>query len=422
MGYILRESWAGTGLSDYAAARGYHKSQSFTSSLSQTIGQVRIVLKKSGAFSPVDFKVSIYLTAGDHKPTGEALVQLGVFSTSDLTGSYAEYTFNGGSVALDADIEYAIVIEKTGGGTDGLMWDGSDEGVSDYPGGTSFYKYNDIVGWVAVGGDRSFEEYHLESLPSKPINPTPTDTGTEIDFSDYTISWEDGGGADTYNVYFGDIDTPVFLGNQAGTTKIIPYTTDVDEEGVTHAYVNGNEISWNALFYWRIDAVNDAGTTTGDVWTFDARPAKVTNPGPADVASDIKLYPEYSWDASTVATSYDLYVGIGELMGAVAIDVPGITDTSYDSAVVDFQNGYVWGYNSVYYWRVDAVNDFGTTEGDVWTFNSIDYAPPLPTGVTLTDVVGDEGEPTGTPTGENNMITVRRLVAAANNTVFYEDE
>jgi len=420
MAYVLRESWTGSGLSQFARSLGYHKSQSFESSMSQTIGQVKVKLAKSGA-NPTDFIISIYAVGGDHKPTGNALVQLGAFSTANISGTLTEYTFNDDSIALDADTEYAIVIEKTSGGTDGLEWDGSDEGVSDYPNGTSFYKYNEIVGWVALAADRYFKEYHLESLPSKAINPTPVNTGTEIDFSDYTISWEDGGGADTYNVYFGDINTSVFLGNQAGTTKVIPYTTDVDGEGVTHAYVNGNEISWSTLFYWRIDAVNDAGTTTGDVWTFDARPIKVATPVPADLGEDIKLYPEYSWDASTVAASYDLYVGIGELMGAISIDVSGITGTSYDSAVVDFQNGYVWGYNSVYHWRVDAVNEFGTTEGDEWTFNSIDYAPPLPTGVTLTDVVGDEGEPTGTPTGKNNMVTVKRLVAAANNTVFYED-
>jgi len=264
------------------------------------------------------------------------------------------------------------------------------------------------------------------SVPLKPTNPTPEDTDTEVDFSDYTISWEDGGGADSYNIYFGDSETPVFLGNQEETSIEVPYTTETDEEGVIHAYVNGTEINWNVPFYWRIDAVNDVGTTTGDVWSFDARPIKVTNPEPEDVGEAPKLFPEYSWDASTVATSYDLYIGIDELAGLHSIDVPGLDGTSYDSAVVGFQNGYIWGYNCTYHWRVDAANEFGIAEGDEWTFASISYEPPLPTGITLSDDEGEpgggEGTPTGTPTGENNMITVQRLVVAANNKLFYEDE
>lgn len=45
------------------------------------------------------------------------------------------------------------------------------------------------------------------------------------------------------------------------------------------------------------------------------------------------------------------------------------------------------------------------------------FSPPLPSGVTL----DAEGNPTGDPTGENNVITLRRLIVAANNKIFYED-
>ena len=42
------------------------------------------------------------------------------------------------------------------------------------------------------------------------------------------------------------------------------------------------------------------------------------------------------------------------------------------------------------------------TTGDAWSFIVIAFNPPL-------------------PTGENNMFTVRRLVAAAKNTIWIED-
>ncbi len=299
-------------------------------------------------------------------------------------------------------------------------WDTGDGGSRS----GSTIQYTLTAGEILNSGLHTFAVYHklyyqptwVEEVsvtftvlgpPTKAENPTPANAAVEADFSSLVLGWDDGGGADDFDVYMGPSGSLVLVAE-----NLVPTTLTVDI----------SDVPLEQIIYWRVDAKNVLGTTTGDVWNFDARPAKVVNPGPADVASDIRLYPEYSWDASTVATSYHLYVGIGELMGAVAIDVPDITDLNYDSAVVDFQNGFVWGYNSVYHWRVDAVNDFGTTEGDEWTFNSIDYDPPLPTGVSLTDVVGEEGEPTGTPTGENNMITVKRLVAAANNTIFFEDE
>ena len=58
-------------------------------------------------------------------------------------------------------------------------------------------------------------------------------------------------------------------------------------------------------------------------------------------------------------------------------------------------------YNTEYSWRVDAINVYGTTTGDTWSFTTLIFAPPLPTGM-------------------NSMITLKRIVAAANDKVFYE--
>ena len=108
-----------------------------------------------------------------------------------------------------------------------------------------------------------------------------------------------------------------------------------------------------------------------------------------------------------MAETYDVYFNDGGGMEQVA---SGISDTELVIVFGPFE------YNTEYSWRVDATNEYGTTTGDVWTFTSIVYAPPLPTGVTL---VG--GVPTGTPTGGNNMMTTKRLVAAAYNKIWYEN-
>lgn len=110
--------------------------------------------------------------------------------------------------------------------------------------------------------------------PSKPTTPTPANNATEVDFSGFTLSWVDGGGADTYDVYIGPSGSLVKVSSsQAGTS----YVTNIAE------------VPYNQVIYWRIDAINEVGTTEGDTWNFDARPGKPTNPTPTNTGTGIKL-------------------------------------------------------------------------------------------------------------------------------------
>ncbi len=92
---------------------------------------------------------------------------------------------------------------------------------------------------------------------------------------------------------------------------------------------------------------------------------------------------------------------------------------SFDQAGLSIEVPYTLDYNIEYSWRVDATNEFGTTTGDVWSFTALLFAPPFPTGVTL-DYGEDPPVPTGTPTGVNNMVTLKRIVVAANDKIWYE--
>lgn len=65
-------------------------------------------------------------------------------------------------------------------------------------------------------------------------------------------------------------------------------------------------------------------------------------------------------------------------------------------------------YNKTYEWRVDATNEYGTTTGDTWNFGTIVLDPP-------------SWNNAGAGIGDNNMVTLRRLVAAANSKIWYED-
>jgi len=133
--------------------------------------------------------------------------------------------------------------------------------------------YNDASGALTdgytlfyAGGARKFGIRSYIAAPAiKPTNPTPADDGTYIDFSDLTLSWEDGGNTDTYNVYIGlEGDLQLVSSAQEGTS----YETSAEELAtIFGAYPTNSEI------FWRVDAVNDVGTTTGDDWNFDPLPS-----------------------------------------------------------------------------------------------------------------------------------------------------
>jgi alkaline phosphatase len=89
-------------------------------------------------------------------------------------------------------------------------------------------------------------------LPGQATNPNPPDGGT-ADRKTVVLSWLAGTGATSHDVYLGTSPTLTeedFQGNQTETT--------FDPPGFLGKM-------W---YYWRIDEVNQSGTTTGVVWSF----------------------------------------------------------------------------------------------------------------------------------------------------------
>ena len=117
-----------------------------------------------------------------------------------------------------------------------------------------------------------------EGLPSKATTPAPANTATDVTLDQATLTWVDGGGATSYDVYYGESaavvaaadntdETGIYLGNQAGLSLTVT--------GIT----SGSPYSYLVARYWRIDSVNASGTTTGDAWSFTTlrfKPPEVT--------------------------------------------------------------------------------------------------------------------------------------------------
>jgi len=95
-------------------------------------------------------------------------------------------------------------------------------------------------------------------VPSKAINPTPSNAADDVTLDQETVAWENGGGATSYNVYYGITSGNLILVSEEQEA------TSFTVLGIT----NGAPFNYWVTRYWRIDAVNDAGTTVGDEWSF----------------------------------------------------------------------------------------------------------------------------------------------------------
>jgi len=99
-----------------------------------------------------------------------------------------------------------------------------------------------------------------ETLPTKATNPTPSDAATDVTLDQATITWDDGGDTDTYNVYYGI---------ESGNLSLVSSGIEVGSESFTITDItDGSPFEYVVTRYWRIDSVNDDGTTTGDEWSF----------------------------------------------------------------------------------------------------------------------------------------------------------
>jgi len=88
----------------------------------------------------------------------------------------------------------------------------------------------------------------FSSTPAQATSPTPA-SGAMGQSVTTQLNWANGGGATSYDLSFGTNNPPVSQGNQIGMSY------------------NPGTLNYNTTYYWRIDAKNSVGTTTGIVWS-----------------------------------------------------------------------------------------------------------------------------------------------------------
>ena len=86
-------------------------------------------------------------------------------------------------------------------------------------------------------------------------SPVPLDVAVNIDTSP-VLAWTQGANALGHAIYFGSTNPPPFIGNITASTPVT-YTPGTLERSTT--------------YYWRINAVNQHGISTGNIWSFSTR-------------------------------------------------------------------------------------------------------------------------------------------------------
>lgn len=203
-----------------------------------------------------------------------------------------------------------------------------------------------LSGYLQSFENRPFGEFTLTAAdpPLRAHTPVPRNGGTDAKTNQY-LSWTSEYKATSHDVYFGTTNPPPFVGNQ----EICEF-----DPGALESYTT---------YYWRIDEKNVNGTTKGDVWSFKTKSVtnlagKTSNPFPEYRANHVRKNTVLQWDKASNASYYKLNMGTSSLKF-----IDDISGLSYDP-------GYLKS-NTVYFWRVDAVNSDGNiTEGDIWAFTT----------------------------------------------------
>ena len=241
--------------------------------------------------------------------------------------------------------------------------------------------------YVAVFGyDRSVSgNYTLVVRFRENVTPSDDDHGNSRRRATKVAAGSDTSGTLTPR----DVDYFAIKIRQAGTLSATT-TGDTDTVGVLHDSRRAldSDDDGGSDYNFALEAPVSAGThyvevkgysgaTTGDYtlhvsFTPQGSPLPLapTAPSPADEAHDVELDADLSWTSGGgLSTSYDVYFGADATLGADALRATQET-TTYDPGRL--------APETVYFWRVDAKNDAGTTAGPVWSFTTISAADRRP--------------------------------------------
>lgn len=189
--------------------------------------------------------------------------------------------------------------------------------------------------------------------PLSPILAMPVNDAIEGQ-SSVILSWHYSLNAASFNL-------------QVATDSTFASELLVNETGLVDTFKTITGLKGQTKYFWQVSASNPGGTSfPSQVFSFTAGfPATVLLAEPSNNLRDIPTQPTLSWKAAPGAELYHLQVASTSLFdsAAMAFDMAGIADTSYQ--ISELQG------DRFYFWRVRASNAIGKSDwSTVWRFRT----------------------------------------------------
>lgn len=262
-----------------------------------------------------------------------------------------------------------------------------------------------------------------------------------------SIRATDGSGHPTgADLISGTTDGDTLTSSSPGEWREIIFSTTYSLVSGTKYAIVMRAVGPPGIVYWRADGSTptyangsrEESSDSGSIWTtrtgvdfmFEIHTANlpgkptIVSPTPTGVTGITLDETPLEWAAGDPAgDTYEVYFReSGDDWGLVGEAQAGV-EWTIDFGTLD--------YNTTYEWRIDATNVYGTTTGDTWSFDTIDF-DRIRISYRLLAGGGGVGhgpydDPPGTQgtdwewTGENTMLTVKRLIVAANDKIWHED-
>ena len=223
--------------------------------------------------------------------------------------------------------------------------------------GTTYYYYAYVVEadghrawtapmWITISAGSNPGAFNL-LVPSNGSTSQPVSG---------TLRWQTASTATGYDVYLGTNNPP--------TSKVSSNQTDT--------FYNYSGLNNYTTYYWKIVARNGNGITdaTGSPWSFTTiqlPPGSFNLLSPSSGTVNQTISGALTWQASTNANNYDVYLDVNDPPTAKVSS--NQTGTSYNFSSLL--------YSTPYYWKVVAKNtvDSITAAGSPWHFTTIGPPP-----------------------------------------------
>lgn len=92
----------------------------------------------------------------------------------------------------------------------------------------------------------------IPTAPEAPSNPSPANAADYVGVNNLSLSWTGSENTVSYKIYFGTDENALALQDEVSTPTFSLVTS----------------LTENTTYFWRVDAINEKGTTTGNVWSF----------------------------------------------------------------------------------------------------------------------------------------------------------